>query len=116
MTYVEAKAAYTCRKCGLHMGCAVCIEDLSELVCRNCRDWANDISERVHGKMIKSAELKQVGMKLVLMIAEGKIGEQDFDKLWNDARANLRDGPERLPDPPPEPKRESVAKYFGGAR
>ena len=73
------------------MGCAVCLEDVACLVCRNCRDWANDISERVHGKMIKNDELKSQGIKLVLMLYEGKINQEEYDKLWGEARALLRE-------------------------
>lgn len=49
LTYQQAKAAYTCRYCNQWQGCSVCVGDIAELICKRCRDWANDISEQVHG-------------------------------------------------------------------
>lgn len=86
LTIEESKAAYTCRRCGEYQGCAVCIDDVASLVCRNCRDWANDLSERVHGKMVNQ-ELAQHGMQLIMMLAKRKLTKEDFIKLWDEARA-----------------------------
>ena len=91
LTYEQAKAAYTCRHCGQWMGCRVCLEsDLASLICKTCHDWANDLSQRVHGRMIHDAELKQQGLKLILMLYGGQVDREDYDKLWREACAVLR--------------------------
>lgn len=90
LSYDEAKTSYTCRHCGENMGCAVCLEDITGLICKKCHDWANEIAVRVHGPMVKAEELKQEGMKLVMMVYEGQITVDDYTKLWNEARAALR--------------------------
>lgn len=84
----DARAAYWCRKCKAYMGCGGCIADgdLAGIVCTNCHDWANDISEQVHGRMTyNDVELRRHGLKLVIMRGEGKIDGDDFDKLWAQA-------------------------------
>jgi hypothetical protein len=51
LSYAQAKAAYTCRKCGAWMGCATCLDQITDIVCRVCKDWASNLAESVHGKM-----------------------------------------------------------------
>lgn len=65
----------------------MCIEDIASLVCPQCRDWANDISERVHGKMVKDHEMRLEAMKLVVMVHKGQIDMNEYNKLWDDMRA-----------------------------
>lgn len=89
LTREESQAAYTCRRCGEWMGCAVCIDDVASLVCKNCHDWANDLSERVHGRMV-GKELAREGFKIVEMVLHGKIDSEGFEKLWSEARAVMR--------------------------
>jgi len=86
LSYEESKAAYTCRKCGALQGCASCIDDVASLVCRDCHDWANNLSQQVHGRMV-GPELAEEGMKLILMVSKGQITVEDFNKLWDEARA-----------------------------
>ncbi len=82
----ESTAAYRCRKCGTFMGCRTCAGNIEDLVCTVCHDWANQIAETVHGKMV-SPELASHGMKLLDMMQNGKIDEEGFKKLWQDAIA-----------------------------
>ena len=49
---VLAAGGYHCRRCNQYLGCYWCAQRLSELVCLNCHDWADDAGEREHGKMI----------------------------------------------------------------
>ena len=77
------------------MGCAHCIEDVAGLVCSKCHDWANDLSERVHGKMVRG-ELASEGLRLVLMIYKGSITVEQYKKLWAEACQVERKQPERL--------------------
>ena len=79
-----SKRAYRCRKCHGFMGCSSCAGAIENLVCSNCRDWANDIAEKVHGKMV-SSDLASLGFKLVDMVQKGKLDMPGFDKLWSDA-------------------------------
>jgi len=64
-------------------GCGNCLEDIASLVCNNCRDWANDISEQVHGKMVKDYEMRLEAMKLVIMVQRGQINMDEYYKLWD---------------------------------
>lgn len=81
-----ARDSYFCRKCGSFMGCHGCAGDIATLVCNKCEDWANDLSEQVHGRMVKR-DLASAGMKLVMMVSNGQIDLADFNKLWDEARA-----------------------------
>lgn len=97
LTREESKAAYTCRRCGEWMGCAVCLEDVAGLVCKQCHDWANDLSERVHGRMV-SRDLAREGFRMVGMLYDGKINADEFEKLWNEARMVMRNPAFQLAD------------------
>lgn len=85
----DARAAYWCRKCKAYMGCGSCVDSgsLAGIVCTNCEDWANDIGEQVHGPMVKDSELFRHGLKLVMMRIQGKLNQDDFEKLWVEAIA-----------------------------
>jgi len=87
----EARDGYFCRRCQKFMGCLQCAGDIASLVCNNCNDWANDISEKVHGKMVTDAELKKVGIRLVTMLGSGQINQEQYTELWNEARVTLRE-------------------------
>jgi hypothetical protein len=97
LTARDSLAAYTCRRCGEWQGCAHCIDDIASMVCSQCRDWANDLSEQVHGRMV-SRELAREGLKIVEQFCKGRINRDDMTKLWADAcsvlgRKGLTNGP-----------------------
>jgi hypothetical protein len=48
----NVELVYFCRRCEKYQGCHLCVGDPASLVCTNCHDWANDISEHVHGVMV----------------------------------------------------------------
>jgi hypothetical protein len=101
----DSRAAYTCRTCKTWQGCGGCLEDIASIVCKTCRDWANDISEQVHGPMVQGAEFKSEGVKMVIMLDRGQyVTFDDYMKSWNEARAVLR------------PENFSISKLFGGAK
>lgn len=89
----------------------MCIEDVATLVCKKCHDWANNISETVHGPMVQNRDLKQGGMKLVQMINDGKLDHDGFDKLWNEARYALRG----KPDSPQSQDADRIIKQMGAS-
>ncbi len=91
----QSRDSYFCRQCQKFMGCYFCVGDVASLVCNNCQDWASDISEFAHGRMVKDSQLKDHGMKLVLMVGEGQLSLEDFNKLWNEARIGNYALPER---------------------
>lgn len=68
------------------MGCAHCLDDVASLVCLDCHDWANDISERVHGKMVKDKQLIDEAFRLTQMLVKKKINLDDFKRLWAEAK------------------------------
>lgn len=78
----EAARAYRCRKCQTFMGCWTCAGDIATLICNQCEDWANDISERVHGRMVKDPELARECWKIVDMRRSGQIGDDDIVPMF----------------------------------
>jgi hypothetical protein len=90
ITREDSIKSYNCRKCGTYQGCAFCLADIASIVCKDCGDWANDLSERVHGRMVKDKELARTGFKLVAMVSAGQIDFEGFTKLWNEARGAVK--------------------------
>lgn len=81
LTYDQALANYSCRKCKAWMGCNRCIDDVASLICRNCQDWANNISESVHGRLVRGEESEEA-WKIVKMRETGKITDDDCDEFF----------------------------------
>jgi hypothetical protein len=61
----DVDAVYICRRCKKFQGCHLCVGDPASVVCTNCHDWANDISEHVHGAMVPRGEVMKVVTGLV---------------------------------------------------
>lgn len=65
----------------------MCAGDIASMVCSACHDWANDISEQVHGRMVKDREKKEYAMRIVKMRFDGKVNDEEaqkmFDNLFN---------------------------------
>lgn len=78
----DAREAYFCRRCKRFMGCMSCVGDIASLVCNNCKDWANDISETVHGRMVTDPDLMAHGFKMLDMVSKGALSIQGFESLW----------------------------------
>lgn len=83
LTAAQADAAYFCRHCQKFQGCHQCVGDPASLVCNGCKDWANDISEAVHGRMVPRERARDA-FKLVGMLAAGKITASDGMKLFSE--------------------------------
>lgn len=64
------------------MGCMTCAGDIASLVCSECRDWANDISERVHGKMVKDPRKRAAAMSSVLDFYHKRISQDEIEKRF----------------------------------
>jgi len=87
LTAEQAESFYYCRRCQLYQGCHLCVGDVASLVCTNCRDWANDISEQVHGRMVPRERGKDA-FKIVILMAMGRISEHDGNKLFAELMKN----------------------------
>lgn len=48
----EPKLKAYCRRCRTYLGCFLCRQRDSELVCLNCHDWALLAGVKEHGKMV----------------------------------------------------------------
>jgi hypothetical protein len=79
------EGTFTCMKCGGYQGCMRCLANVGELMCSRCEDWANLLSLKRNGPMIKDPALKAYGLKLVCLRAEEKISQAEFNQLWNTA-------------------------------
>lgn len=49
-----------CQRCHAYMGCIRCTQIPQEVFCLNCRDWALEVGEKEHGKVLPRAQ----GVKL----------------------------------------------------
>lgn len=92
----EAREAYFCRRCKHFMGCLSCVADIACLICNNCKDWANDISEAVHGRLVVDKDLMDHGFKLLNMVVKGGLKSGDFEKLWRESCQAVRKSNEEL--------------------
>jgi hypothetical protein len=75
---------YRCRFCNEYMGCKLCAQSPSELVCLRCHDWAMDAGEKKHGRMVKDREKGAEALKLVNMIYDSRISSEDGLKCMSD--------------------------------
>jgi hypothetical protein len=80
----KVSGGYYCRFCEEYMGCKLCAQNPSELVCLRCHDWALDVGEKKHGRMVKDREKGAEALKLVSMIYDGRISLDDGLKCIND--------------------------------
>jgi len=80
---VEVDLVYFCRRCEKFQGCHLCVGDPASLVCTNCHDWANDISEKVHGRIVPRENASDV-FHVVKVLARGKFSDDDAKKLFDD--------------------------------
>jgi hypothetical protein len=78
------KGGYHCRFCNEYMGCKMCAERPSELVCLRCNDWALNAGEKKHGRMVKDREKGAEGLRLVSMIYDGRMSMEDGLKCIED--------------------------------
>ena len=83
LTDEQMERIYYCRRCGQFQGCHFCVGDAASLACINCRDWANDISEVVHGHILPTGKAPDA-FKLVMMVAAGRVTPDDGEKLFRE--------------------------------
>jgi len=81
LTAEEAESFYYCRRCQRYQGCHLCVGDVASLVCTACHDWANEISEHCHGRMVPR-ERGTDAFRIVMLMAIGRISERDGSKLF----------------------------------
>ena len=65
------------------MGCSLCADKPRDMVCNNCKDWATDLAERTHGRMVKDTDTRINAMKIVMMRYEGSINDDEAGKLFS---------------------------------
>lgn len=75
--YHDRGIPYHCRTCKTYMGCSKCAQMPSELVCLRCGDWAMEEGEKEHGRMMKDREAGAEALRIVRMVAEGKLSVQE---------------------------------------
>lgn len=78
------KYEINCYRCKTHMGCSVCCEAPSELICLYCHNWAHRAGVRRHGNVVPSRKVSNV----------------HTDAGWT-AYVDLPDDVRRLVDNPP---------------
>lgn len=80
-----SRGSYWCKKCGAFMGCSSCIEDIATMTCSMCRDWANDLSLRVHGKMIvNGSQLSAESWNLIQMRERRQLDDEQAGRLFSE--------------------------------
>jgi hypothetical protein len=75
------RADVLCWRCKTRMGCEFCCEIPRERLCLVCRDWANGIALKAHGPLVRDPEKRIEGLKIVWMIANGTVSQEDGEKL-----------------------------------
>jgi len=81
----------SCYRCGTYLGCSVCAQNDSELICLNCDsdlnppgNWGTKRAMRKHGRIIRDPEVAKEAWKIVKMRENGQINQQEQDKLFAD--------------------------------
>jgi hypothetical protein len=75
---------YYCRFCDEYMGCKLCAQNPSELVCMCCHDWALNAGEKKHGRMVRDRTLGAEALRITRMIYRGSLTQEDGEKLMSE--------------------------------
>ena len=67
-----------CKQCKADMGCVRCSGPTSELLCRNCKDWAHPDSLAGHGELVHEPARRQALLNMLgrLLLKSVGIGEE----------------------------------------
>jgi len=64
---------YRCRKCKGDLGCDVCAQPATEIVCTRCHDWGLFVGEEAHGKMLPNPKFSQKKIEALVKETVSKI-------------------------------------------
>lgn len=84
LTYEESMASYICTYCKQWLGCMTCAGDIGDLLCRECKTYANKISFRRHGRIIRDKETLNEAWKIVDMRYRGRVNQEEAEALFSE--------------------------------